>query len=104
MTNTNTTLNISSNNTAIDCAATAQPNNNISTIWLPIDYHTHSPSVKAVYFAELAKYRKANPLFEVNKREDYIFTPDQNFNKEMRASSKYRIAKTKNVILVSQNW
>jgi len=101
---TNTTLNISSDNTDMDYTATAQPNNTFSIVQQFIDCATSSPLFKAVYFRELAKYRRSNSLFEVNKREGHTFTADQNFNKEMRASSKYRIAKAKGVILVSQNW
>lgn len=106
---TNTTLNISSDNTAMDTAqdiATAQDNGNntVSTVWQFIDYHGLTPSMKVQYFSELAKYRASNPLFELNKREERTWTPDENFNKECEASSKYRIAKGKGVILVSQDW
>lgn len=69
-----------------------------------VDYFTDSANFKAAYFTELAKYRKSNPLFEVNKREGHKFSPDKNFNKEMRAASRYRVAKAKGVILVSQDW
>lgn len=103
---TNTTLNISSDNTmatAVDGTATVQPNNTFSLVQQFIDCATDSPLFKAVYFSELAKYRKSNPLYEVNKR-DYKFTPDKSFNKEMRAAAKYKVAKARGVILVSQNW
>ena len=69
-----------------------------------IDNFTASPAFKAKYFTELAKYRRSNPLFEVNKREGHKFTPDTNFNKELCAAQQYRIAKSKGVIIVSQNW
>lgn len=69
-----------------------------------VDNFSSSASFKAAYFTELGKYRKANPLFEINKREGHKFTPDVSFSKEVRAAQQYRIAKSRGVILVSQNW
>lgn len=69
-----------------------------------VDNFTASPAFKASYFSELAKYRISNPLFELNKREGHKFTPDINFNKEVRAAVRYRTAKARGVILVSQDW
>lgn len=69
-----------------------------------VDNFTSSASFKSVYLSELAKYRKANPLFEVNKREGHKFSPDKSFAREVRAAQQYRIAKSIGIILVSQNW
>ena len=69
-----------------------------------VDHFSDSPSFKTCYFTELAKYRASNPLFEVNKREGRKFTPNTNFIKEVRAAVRYRTAKARGVILVSQDW
>ena len=69
-----------------------------------VDNFTASPKFKACYFTELAKYRASNPLFELNKREGHKFTPNTNFQKEVRAAVRYRTAKARGVILVSQDW
>lgn len=69
-----------------------------------VDHFTSGPKFTAAYFTELGKYRRSNPLFEVNKREGHKFSSDKSFAKEVRAAQQYRIAKGKGVILVSQNW
>ena len=69
-----------------------------------VDNFSNKAAFKAVYFKELAAYRKVRPLFELKKREGHNFSPDLNFRMEVQAAVQYRTAKAKGVLLVSQDW
>lgn len=84
--------------------ATAQPIHEVSLTPQFVDHFTDCANFKSVYFTELSKYRKVKPLFEVDKREDRIFHDDKNFMHEVNAGVNYRTAKSKGIILVSQEW